>query len=106
MFSRIWINHNIHISVKIAEKNWNNTSEILNIDVPIVAVMGIGQNVQKFNLQLYLREKFIDKGYLNRCLLFNAIMESGIPKRITSGFSSIEIFLIILSRLCYNITDG
>ena len=50
-------------TVKIAEKNWNNTSDILNIDVPIVAVMGIGQNVQKFNLQLYLRKNFINKGY-------------------------------------------
>lgn len=25
--------------------------------------MGIGQNVQKFDLQLYLRSRFIDKGY-------------------------------------------
>jgi len=45
------------------EKNWHNNSEILNIDVPIVAIMGIGQNVQKFNLQLYFRDRFINKGY-------------------------------------------
>lgn len=44
-------------------KKWNYDSEIIGIDIPVVAVMGIGQNVQKFDLQLYLRSRFIDKGY-------------------------------------------
>lgn len=45
------------------EKNWNANSQIADIDVPVIAIMGIGRNVQKFDLQLYLRKKFIDKGY-------------------------------------------
>lgn len=54
---------NNYETIETPEKSWNDCSEILNIDVPIVVVMGIGQNVQKFNLQLYLRDRFIDKGY-------------------------------------------
>lgn len=50
-------------TIETPEKSWNDSSEILNIDVPVIAIMGIGQNVQKFNLQLYLRNRFIDKGY-------------------------------------------
>lgn len=50
-------------TIEAPKKIWNEGSEIVGIDVPIVAVMGIGQNVQKFDLQLYLRHKFIDKGY-------------------------------------------
>ena len=50
-------------TIEIPEKKWNYDSEIIGIDIPVVAVMGIGQNVQKFDLQLYLRSRFIDKGY-------------------------------------------
>lgn len=49
--------------IEYPEKNWHDDSEILNIDVPIVAIMGIGRNVQKYNLQLYFRDRFINKGY-------------------------------------------
>ena len=35
-------------TIEIPEKKWNYDSEIIGIDIPVVAVMGIGQNVQKF----------------------------------------------------------
>lgn len=33
------------------------------IEVPIISVMGVGYNVSKFDVQLYLREMFLKKGY-------------------------------------------
>lgn len=30
---------------------------------PIISVMGVGYNVSKFDVQLYLREMFLKKGY-------------------------------------------
>lgn len=54
---------NNYKKIEFPEKNWSDNSEIMDIDVPIVAVLGIGQNVQKFDLQLYFRKRFIDKGY-------------------------------------------
>lgn len=31
--------------------------------MPIISVMGVGYNVSKFDVQLYLREMFLKKGY-------------------------------------------
>lgn len=37
--------------------------EIEEIDVPVISVMGMLPMTQKFELQLYLRKKFLEKGY-------------------------------------------
>ncbi len=41
----------------------NFKSSILNIDTPIITVMGMLPNIQKFDIQLYLRKYFLDAGY-------------------------------------------
>lgn len=46
-----------------AKRSWVNSYSILDIDVPIITVFGMGLNVQKFDLQLYLRKRFVEKGY-------------------------------------------
>lgn len=50
--------------VQYFEKSvFHQNSNLEEMDVPVIAVMGIGRNVQKFDLQLYLRKKFTDRGY-------------------------------------------
>lgn len=38
-------------------------SKLLDIETPIVCVMGVGDNVQKMKLQVYLQNKFFKEGY-------------------------------------------
>lgn len=56
------------------------------IKTPIISVMGVGYNVSKFDVQLYLREMFLKKGY--------KIAQIG-TKRISNmlGFYSIPDFM-------------
>ena len=39
------------------------TSRLLDIETPVVCVMGIGNNVQKMKLQAYLQSKLLEEGY-------------------------------------------
>lgn len=37
--------------------------KLYKINVPVILILGLSPNTQKFELQLYLRDKFINKGY-------------------------------------------
>lgn len=39
------------------------SSEKVEIDIPVIAIMGMLPMTQKFDLQLYLRKNFLEKGY-------------------------------------------
>ena len=44
-------------------KSYSDRQSTSRIEVPTIAVMGQGENTQKFNLQLMLREGFVRQGY-------------------------------------------